>query len=230
GCGAICSDRPLRESTRKFGRNTSAGRAFARAIIGRIMILRRKKTANSAPREPRWALLSARRLPGATPGMHAWLSDAGSLTRSVIASCNGRFRVDLIEQGRGSALPGEAALLADGPAQATLVREVRLYCGREAWVFARTLIPMKSLRGPVHALTRLGRRPLGEVLFSDPTTRRLRVEVARITPRHRLFSRATSHLRQCPDELWGRRTLFEYGGELILVNELFLPGIPVLRA
>ena len=191
---------------------------------------RRSNIKPCAPREPGWTRLSARRLPGATPRVHAWLRDSGSLTRSVIASCRGEFRVDLVAQGRGSALPTEAALLAAGPAQATLVREVRLYCGREAWVFARTLIPMRSLRGPVRALTRLGRRPLGEVLFSDPTTRRLRVEVARITPRHRLFARATAHLHERPDVLWGRRTLFEYGGALILVNELFLPQIPVLQA
>jgi chorismate--pyruvate lyase len=192
-------------------------------------MFRRTKTQTSALREPVWTRLSARRLPGATPHIHAWLSDGGSLTRSVIASGRGRFRVDLISQGQGRALPSEASLLRGGAPQATLVREVKLYCGREAHVFARTLIPMKSLCGPVHALTQLGRRPLGEVLFSDPTTRRLRVEVARITPRHRLFAGATSHLRRQPDALWGRRTLFDYGGELILVNELFLPGIPGLR-
>lgn len=155
--------------------------------------------------------------------MQAWLGDAGSLTRSMIRSCHGKFRVEVVAQDRGSALPSEALLLDAGPPQATLVREVRLRCGGEAWVFARTLIPMGSLRGPAHALTRLGRRPLGEVLFSDPTTRRLKVEVARITPRHRLFERATAHLRRRPDVIWGRRTLFEYGGERILVNELFLP-------
>ncbi len=160
--------------------------------------------------------------------MHAWLSDRGSLTRSVIASCGSRFAVDLVAQGHASALPSEAALLGGGPAQATLVREVRLDCGRETWVFARTLIPMRSLCGPLHALTQLGRRPLGEVLFSDPTTRRLRVEVARISSRHRLFERATAHLRHRPLQLWGRRTLFDYGGERILVNELFLPDIPRL--
>ena len=192
-------------------------------------MFRRTKISTSALRAPVWTGLSARRLPGATPHIHAWLSDGGSLTRSVIASCDGEFRVDLIAQGQGRALPSEAALLGAGPAQATLVREVRLYSGDEARVFARTLIPMKSLRGPVHALTQLGRRPLGEVLFSDPTTRRLRVEVARITPRHRLFARATSHLHHRPHALWGRRTLFDYGGKLILVNELFLPGIPVLQ-
>jgi chorismate--pyruvate lyase len=162
--------------------------------------------------------------------MHAWLSDGGSLTRSMIRSCRHKFRVEVVMQEYGRALPSEAQLLdaADAP-QATLVREVRLRCGREPWVFARTLIPMRSLRGPAHALTRLGRRPLGEVLFSDPTTRRLEVEVARITPRHRLFQRATAHLRRQPDAIWGRRTLFEYGGERILVNELFLPGIGAFR-
>jgi len=193
------------------------------------MMSRGSTPKTCALREPGWARLSARRLPGVAPTMHAWLGDSGSLTRSVIASCRGKFRVELLSQAHGRALPSEAALLAAGPAQATLVREVRLRCDRDAWVFARTLIPMGSLRGPVHALTRLGRRPLGEVLFSDPTTRRLRVEVARITPRHRLFARATAHLQRRPDAIWGRRTLFEYRGELILVNELFLPGIAGLR-
>ncbi len=192
-------------------------------------MFRSRKPKISAPREPRWTALSSRRLPGVSPAVHAWLSDAGSLTRSVIASCRRGFRVELIAQTRATALPSEAVLLAAGPAQATLVREVRLCCGREAWVFARTLIPMGSLRGPVRALTRLGRRPLGEVLFSDPTTRRLRVEVARITARHRLFARATEHLVHRPDVIWGRRTLFDYRGERILVNELFLPDIPELR-
>lgn len=188
-------------------------------------MFRRTHPHPSAPREPRWAQLSSRRLPGSSTGIHAWLSDRGSLTRSVIASCRGRFRVELIAQGRAPALPSEAALLDAGPAQATLVREVRLRCGREAWVFARTLMPLNTLRGPVHALTRLGQRPLGEVLFSDPTTRRLKVEVARITPRHRLYRRAVEQLRHRPATIWGRRTLFEFRGERILVNELFLPDI-----
>lgn len=192
-------------------------------------MFRKSRSTQSAAREPRWTTLSSRRLPAAPLRVHAWLADRGSLTRAIIASCRGRFRVDVVAQGHADALPSEAALLAAGPAQATLVREVRLYCGREAWVFARTLIPIRSLRGPAQALTRLGRRPLGEVLFSDPTTRRLAVEVARITPRHQLFARATVHLRRAPDAIWGRRTLFDYGGEHILVNELFLPGIGELK-
>lgn len=180
-------------------------------------------------REARWSALALRRLPGSSLAAHAWLRDPGSLTRSVIAACDDRFRVELLSQRHAPAYPGEVRMLRSGRAQAMLIREVRLYCGPDAWVFARTVLPMRSLRGPVRALTRLGRRPLGEVLFADPATRRLRVEVARVTPRHRLFARATSHLAEPPATLWGRRTLFEYAGERILVNELFLPAVGGLR-
>lgn len=193
-------------------------------------MFRRKKLSTKALHEPRWTRLSSRRVPGVSAADHAWLSDRGSLTRSVIANCPRRFRVKVLFQGHAPALSSEATLLDSGSAEAMLVREVRLRCGRASWVFARTLIPMNALCGPVHALTQLGKRPLGEVLFSDPTTRRLRVEVARITPRHRLFERATAHLRHKPVEIWGRRTLFAYAGERILVNELFLPDIPALRS
>lgn len=193
------------------------------------MMFRRSKTPSLAIREPRWTRLHGGRLPGVPLREHAWLADAGSLTTAVRASCRGRFSVDLLAQGHGRAWPSEAALLDGGAPQSTLVREVRLHCGRDAWVFARTLMPIAELRGPLRALTRLGRRPLGEVLFSDPTTRRLRVELARLTARHRLFVHATAHLRWPPAEIWGRRTLFDYGGARILVNEIFLPGIPDLR-
>ncbi|WP_164513470.1 chorismate--pyruvate lyase family protein [Thiosocius teredinicola] len=193
-------------------------------------MFQRRKRRPTGLREAPWCELDLRRLPGSSPQMQAWLSDRGSLTRSVIASCRGKFRIDLLAQQRGEALPSEAAMLGSERTAATLIREVHLCCGRDAYVYARTLMPLSSLRGPVHALTQLGRRPLGEVLFSNPTTRRLRVEVACITPRHRLFARATDHLARKPEALWGRRTLFEYGGERILVNEIFLPGLPELRA
>ena len=176
-------------------------------------------------REPRWTRLGARRLAGVSPREHAWLGDRGSLTRSMMANCHDRFRVELLRQYHGTLLPGEARLLDAGTTRAALVREVRLYCGATAWVFARTLIPLHSLRGPASHLARLGQRPLGEVLFSDPRTRRLRMEIARIRSRHQLFWPATGHLPERPRAISGRRTLFEYRGRRILVNELFLPGI-----
>ena len=91
---------------------------------------------------------------------------------------------------------------------------------------SQSLIPATSLRGPARRLARLRNRPLGAVLFADPRTRRLAVEVARISARHALFRAACAHLAQPPAEVWGRRTLFAYAGQTLLVNEIFLPPIP----
>ena len=46
---------------------------------------------------------------------------------------------------------------------------------------------------------------------------------------HVLFAPATAHLKRLPESICGRRTLFDYRGGLILVNELFLPAIPEFR-
>ena len=188
-----------------------------------------RSSAARAWREPTWTRLRQRRLPGVGPSPHAWLSDPGSLTRALVATCRGRFSVRVVRQGRGAALPSEARLLDSGPPQTSLVREVGLNCDAETWVFARTVIPAQDLRGPAVGLTILGQRPLGAVLFSDPTTRRLCVEVALVLPRHRLFARAAAQFESPPSRLFGRRTLFAYGGQRILVNELFHPDIPEIR-
>ncbi len=110
-----------------------------------------------------------------------------------------------------------------------LLREVELLCGGVPWVFARTLIPVRSLQGPARRLTLLGERPLGEVLFADLSMQRGVTQVARLLPRHALFASATTHLQPVA-EIWGRRTLFHLAGKPLLVNELFLPDIPASRS
>lgn len=109
---------------------------------------------------------------------------------------------------------------------ACLVREVELLCDEQPWVFARTLIPATSLVGGARRLARLGSKPLGAVLFADPSTKRAAMELARLTRRDPLFAAAVDHLPLRPGQLWGRRTLFWYAGKPLLVNEIFLPTIP----
>jgi len=181
---------------------------------------------DSALSEPTW--ISLERLGGALlPARVApWLRDEGSLTRALLQACDGCFRVEVQRQGWGGALNSERRLLGMAPGLTARLREVLLTCDGEPWVFARTLIPATSLRGRARRLAHLRDRPLGAVLFADPGTRRLAVEVARIAPRHALFAAACAHLAQRPAEVWGRRTLFAYAGRTLLVNEIFLPSIP----
>ena len=108
-----------------------------------------------------------------------------------------------------------------------LVRDVELQCDSAAWVFARTLIPISSLKGAAQRLIQLGEKPLGAVLFTDPKVIRGATQVARLLPRQPLFETACNHLQGKPDHLWGRRTLFYVQKRPLLVNEIFLPTLPL---
>lgn len=178
----------------------------------------------STLQEPTWYPEGSHRL--APPSVaRDWLVDAGSLTRRVQAACDGEFRVEVRRQTRSRPLPSETARLKMRNHVVALVREVSLRCGEQPWVFARTLIPLSSLRGSARRLTMLGNRPLGALLFADPSAERGSMEFARLLPGHHQFELAAAGLEQRPAELWGRRTLFHFDGKPLLVNEIFLPDL-----
>jgi chorismate--pyruvate lyase len=180
----------------------------------------------SAVQEPNWVDLNRWRGRYAPAKVDAWLRDPGSLTRALTSTCQGCFQVDVQQQGWHKALNSECQLLGTQQGLTALVREVKLLCDDVPWVFARTLIPAVHLRGRARRLAYLRNKPLGAVLFADPTTRRLAIEVACLNESHALFQQACSHLAEKPQEIWGRRTLFLYAGQKLLVNEIFLPIIP----
>ncbi len=126
-------------------------------------------------------------------------------------------------------MPSEAQLLGVRQGVYVWVREVQLLCNKRPWVFARTLIPLSSLRGRCQRLVNLGTRPLGEILFADPRAQRSEVEVACIAPRHRLHQRVFRHLsREESPPIWGRRSVFNINGKPLLVCEIFLPSLPTI--
>jgi len=180
--------------------------------------------------EPHWWHLDAGRPVGVPPRLYPWLACRGSLTARVIAACPGQFSVRLVGQGWDRALASEGRLLGLPPRGVALVREVELQCDDEPWVFARTVMPAITLKGRGRRLGLLGERPLGAMLFADPSTLRGPMTAARFDPRHALYQDACGHWQAPPATLWGRRTLFHYQGRPLLVNELFLPDIPAFPA
>ena len=177
--------------------------------------------------EPHWRPRARLRQGELPAGLGAWLFDPGSLTRRLRQACSGFFRVQVLGQTWARPLPSEAELLAVDHRRYVWTREVQLFCDTEPWVFARTVIPPVTLRGRGHRLQYLGDRPLGEVLFTDPRTRRGEVEIARITPAQRLHQRAFGKFAEAPTVIWGRRSLFRIDGRPLLVYEVFLPDLPL---
>ncbi|WP_428634519.1 chorismate--pyruvate lyase family protein [Sedimenticola sp.] len=180
-------------------------------------------------REPNWTSWCRYRHHQVLPGIEQWLRDRGSLTARLKSASRCDFRVNVLRQEWACPLDSERRLLGMRRGGIAILREVELLCGGVPWVFARTLIPVRSLQGPARRLALLGERPLGEVLFADPSMRRGITQMARLLPRHALFAAATVHLQQV-EEIWGRRTLFHLAGKPLLVNEIFLPDIPTSQS
>ncbi len=176
---------------------------------------------------PRTRWVTKQQLPQNCPKatLRCWLFDPASLTQRVQQACAGTFRVRVERQGWGRPRLDECRVLGLRSARRALIREVHLLCDEQPWVFARTIIPVTTLRGPQRQLAHLGSRPLGALLFADPQMRRGVVEVSRIVPGDVLFTDAVAGLRQPPAEIWGRRSVFWLGGKPLLVSEIFLPGI-----
>ena len=154
-----------------------------------------------------------------------WLFDQGSLTRKILLHCHNKFRVEVLSQQWQRPMLNEALRLGVQPEHHALIREVLLYCGDKPWVFARSILPRKTLTGRRRFLGKLGSRPLGEVLFSDPNIQRDDIEVACIRKGQRMFDCATQSLPQIPESVWGRRSVFYLHNKALLVNEVFLPSI-----
>lgn len=155
----------------------------------------------------------------------AWLADQGSLTRRLKQRCR-HFSVR--PAGVGLARPNrdERAPLRLRAGQLAYVREVVLHCDGRPVVFAHSVAPVKSLRGPWAALTRLGSRPLGEALFSNPCVTRGGLQYRRIPARHPLARQAArAGILMSQKSVWARRSLFTLHGHNLMVTEVFLPSI-----
>ncbi|MDX2458403.1 MAG: chorismate lyase [Gammaproteobacteria bacterium] len=186
-------------------------------------------TVNSNNRATRWKPHRCFLRSSIPAGLSDWLLDRASLTRRLQQLCPGKFRVQVLSQVRDRPRLDEAQVLGMQHREMAIVRQVLLLCGRNPRVYARTVIPVTSLRGKLQRLAGLGTRPLGGVLFADPGMRRGIVELAEILPGQAVFAAATGHMRQRPAAIWGRRSVFRISGKPLLVSEIFLSDFPADR-
>lgn len=154
-----------------------------------------------------------------------WLMDSGSLTRRLKLHSRDGFSVKVLGNHWIKALTDETLSLSIPSSQMTYQREVSLMDGEQAMVYARTVIPLHTFLSMKQRFVGLGNKPLGELLFTDPSVKRGPIEVACLKPGQWLYEMAVLEETIRPDELWGRRSQFHIGGKNLLVNEIFLPTL-----
>ena len=150
-----------------------------------------------------------------------WLLDQGSLTERLIAASGGEFSVRVLSQSLQRPSLSERRALSLPEHRLALVREVILSGAGVPWVFARSVIPLQTLTGRLRRLRHLDSRPLGALLFSDPTMSREPLQWACIDSNSRSLSPQMASLNQ---PVWGRRSVFKLSAKPLLVCEVFLPS------
>lgn len=174
-------------------------------------------------REPAWR--SYRRVPrhSIPSALRPWLLDRGSLTERLVAASDNQFRVEILKQCWQLPRLSECRLLGITGRRHALVREVILYGRNQPWVYARSVLPMTTLTGRLRAMRQLDNRPLGALLFNDPTMQRSAMEIACLTANNTAIPRQVAPL-DAP--VWGRRSAFWLDQKPLMVSEIFLPGFP----
>lgn len=164
-----------------------------------------------------------------SPVMRAWLTDRASLTAKLVA-CSERFRIQRLAQRRAVCLADECALIGLLQPRKVIERDVLLQCDGRPMVFAHTIVPLEANASQWPLFRGLGERSLGTTLFGDPIVVRGALEYARLHAGHPLVRRACAALdTRLQTPLLARRCLYRRRGAVLLVTELFLPGITGLR-
>ncbi len=155
-----------------------------------------------------------------------WLYDRGSLTLRLKQASGGDFRVQVLSQGWQRPLLNERLALAMRHQEYALVRQVLLICKGEPWVYARSVIPVRTMSGAGRQLAMLGNRPLGAFLFANNGVVREPMEIACVRPDEMIYDDALAGSGLEQQKVWGRRSVFRFEQKPLLVNEFFLPSIP----
>jgi chorismate--pyruvate lyase len=147
-----------------------------------------------------------------------WLVIQDSLTAKL--QHLGTLTVDVIDDTWGAPTARERKRLKLRPREAARIRTVLLKVDGKAVIYARSIIPAKSLKGHWRQVKHLKNKPLGGYLFQ-----------------HRALTRSSIEITQLPKNMfphqqnavWARRSVFQQFGPGILVNEAFFEDITPLK-
>jgi chorismate--pyruvate lyase len=139
----------------------------------------------------------------------------GSLTEKLAR--RGQVSVDVLFSGWDTARPDEARELGLRTGPRLYAREVCVRCDGAAAVLARSVTSIAAVKNSWRGLHRLGRRPLADLLWSNPRIDRGPFEYSSLPASHPLI-RANHGKAALPV----RRSTFWLDGDELIVMEAFV--------
>lgn len=153
------------------------------------------------------------------PKLFAWLSDSGSFMQRLKRHGVENAQIRILKEGWSFGGSLERTILSLPFLTFTWVREVVIYSDDTTWMFARTVIPRKTLTGKERELRYLKTRSLGSLLFSYSDLVRSEFSYFQVDPDKEW------NIKCMKDGVWGRRSLFTFSGKSLLLTEVFSPEL-----
>ncbi len=159
----------------------------------------------------------------------ALLSDRGSLTERFRQVMGVTPHLTRLGQGHQFVCWRERRLLGIDQRQMALVREIKMGNGEQNWLFARTVVPIATLRGSAKRIANLNDAPIGKILFGRNGARRkeMKVFLTNQLPKTVVQQGIVSSSQITQRMLWQRESIFEFPSGPLMVSELFLPDCPI---
>jgi chorismate--pyruvate lyase len=126
-----------------------------------------------------------------------WITDKNSLTQRLRTFTNNQISLHLFYDDWG---------ITDENTEAWIRRTEWRYFD-ETWISATVIIPEQSITEETIELTRIGNRPIGEILFQDST-----------------LTRTDFVFNPLEKKIWSRHSVFHYKGKPVSVIENFYPA------
>lgn len=137
--------------------------------------------------------------------IRSWLLELGPITERIKA--NGSFKLDLIKDELGVVNELDSDFLGKNIGEIK-IREVLLLSDNNPCVFARSLIPINTIKKGLSKLGELGTKPLGDILFEKEIFVKVETIFAKFSQSENLY--------------WGRKSKYLAKGYPLSVMEIFL--------
>ena len=135
----------------------------------------------------------------------SWLNEPGSITSRIKSFSN--FRLKLLKDGPGEVDATEDDLIVSNYEENN-IREVVLYSDEEPLIYAKSIIPLETIRLGLGVLGNLKENPLGDILFSNTEIKKKYMLFAKFQSNEKIF--------------YGRKGIYTVKGYPFSVCEIFL--------
>jgi chorismate--pyruvate lyase len=172
---------------------------------------------------PRWMVNRTGTRRYLAKNLQSWVYETGSLTQRLRAEYGAGVAVNVLFAKWRTPFLSETQRLHLPPQQYSFIREVLLHVDGKPLILARTVLPQATIEIAKHKLSKLGTRPLGEVIFSYPNLARLETDICCV-PLQQWTAQLQKQVTIMPN-ISGRRTVYAIEQQTMLVSEFFMPDV-----